>query len=276
MSRQTGAALLLALLLTAIISVVMISMMSVTRLNTELNAMLRSDLETRLKLETAKSELLMTLFSTNMHLLGNHGDLTFKFYGEPFEFGGVQVSIQDLSGLVPITFTDRDSMRKRLVALLPDHNNIDALTDELLDWMDEDNFRRLEGAEMAEFMEPAFPLNQPMQRAEELAFVPSLTDQDYERIKGLIDVSPGDSFNPIHVPEPLVDHLLTEQEAEQLREARLDNQQARSEIEGSSFPSGLFLITLSPLNNPQKQLRVSVVRALGTLQPIYVIDESYR
>jgi general secretion pathway protein K len=106
-------------------------------------------------------------------------------YGE----ANVNVAMVDESGKIDINVVSDQLMRGVLVAQGLSEDDAAALVDAMADWRDQDNLKRLRGAEEAEYVAAQRkykPANAPFQTIEELKLVLGITPELYRRLEPLI------------------------------------------------------------------------------------------
>jgi general secretion pathway protein K len=106
-------------------------------------------------------------------------------YGE----ADVKVAMVDESGKIDINVVSDQLMRGVLVAQGLSDDDAAALVDAMADWRDQDNLKRLRGAEEAEYVAARRkykPANAPFQTIEELKLVLGITPELYRRLEPLI------------------------------------------------------------------------------------------
>lgn len=106
-------------------------------------------------------------------------------YGE----ANVSVAMVDESGKIDINVASDQLMRGILTAQGLSDEEATALVDSIADWRDQDNLKRLHGAEEAEYVAAGRkykPANAPFQTIEELKLVLGITPDLYQRLAPLI------------------------------------------------------------------------------------------
>ncbi len=101
----------------------------------------------------------------------------------------VSVSMVDESGKIDINVVSDQLMRGVLLAQGLSDDEAAALVDAMADWRDQDNLKRLRGAEEAEYVAAGRkykPANAPFQTIEELKLVLGVTPDLYRRLEPLI------------------------------------------------------------------------------------------
>lgn len=107
-----------------------------------------------------------------------------------------RVYVSDAAGGLNVNLASEAELRRYFELKLGDPLLAASLTDELLDWRDEDHFTRPRGAERAVYDRLGLSARDgPLQSREELRFLPSMTEALYERIRRDLDVA-GD--NKVH------------------------------------------------------------------------------
>nr|WP_235956609.1 type II secretion system protein GspK [Pseudoalteromonas sp. Isolate6] len=94
-----------------------------------------------------------------------------NFRGEATKRGNLHVRAQDLSGLVSLAPLNEGAFKQLLLHYGTDSSDINQIMDRFDDWQDIDNFRRLEGAEKGDYIQPFLPNNTALQTVEELRYI---------------------------------------------------------------------------------------------------------
>lgn len=266
----------------------MTSTLSNTRVQFDMAVSLNQNIDNRLKLETAKSMLMMELYTSTLHLVGKkkqsadelksdapNNDI--NFFGRKFVFNDVETVIQDQSGLVSLQ-PFNDKLFSSFLALHEvDDKTRMQIVDQLQDWLDKDNFTRIRGAEKGDYPQPFLPTNNDFQTLHELFLVPSVSPEIYNSIKNDLSVYSGfdlvSNFMPVH----LLPLQLSDDETKTLIETRQLTGPSDNEMNGEEevYPSGYFNIELKSVVNGQNALSFSIIRGLGTQKPFYIINENY-
>lgn len=277
LKHQQGAALLLVIMITAIMSIVMTLMLHQSKLDMKLAAMVKQRTQAELDLKTAQADFIFQFMTTPLHLVGpnfnspvhNFDPIVKAFNGEDAPFQNVNVSIQDISGLVSLLPLDKKSLSSLLVNQSFDEESLLAFYDRLDDWQDADSLTRLSGKELGDYQAyPFFPSNIVMQSVNELAYL--MDRETYESIKPFI-VLYGDGYmNRQFTPEDLYSAAGIENNSNNKEYATSSS----SSESGIIYPSGRYLIKFTYTKNDVslgKQLLL--IRGLGTFQPFFIANE---
>lgn len=188
--RQKGIALIQVLLLSTILTVMLLSMHHQARQHLKLAQAVRDYTFANMALQSAEAEILFTMLSTQPALMHqSEGLQQWNFHGQPFEFNGVELIVQDTSGLLNAAsppeflltrFAERyggpSALGRQLAAALAD-------------WQDKDDLPRLDGAEQQDYAD-GFIRNAPIQYIEEWLFVKGVTPELFQRIRPLLTLFP--------------------------------------------------------------------------------------
>lgn len=184
-SIPAGIALIQVLILSAVLSVVILSMNFQAREHLKMASAAEQYVDTMLQLQTAESEVLFQLLTTEWQQLAQSPAAEgagWNFHGEDFLLGPVNINIQDTSGLMNIAALDR----KVLQQLLGDRAQADALLAALKDWQDPDTRATDQGAEQESYPDSVQVRNSGIQFVEELQLVYGVTPELYNRLVSLI------------------------------------------------------------------------------------------
>jgi general secretion pathway protein K len=114
--------------------------------------------------------------------------------------GQVAVTIFDEGGKVDLNAASEQTLRALINKLLGNDNQAAVLVDRILDWRDQDDLKRLHGAEAKDYLaenKGYIPQNKNFQALEELQMVLGLTPALYKRLEPLLTIHSGqDGVNP--------------------------------------------------------------------------------
>lgn len=109
------------------------------------------------------------------------------------QHGELEVSLQSSSGLIDLNRSP-EALIRGLITTIADSEQAETITDSLLDWRDEDDLKRLSGAERKDYISAGkayFPKNGPMNSVAELARTYGMTDGLYQQLVPLTTVYSG-------------------------------------------------------------------------------------
>lgn len=125
--------------------------------------------------------------------------------------GRIEVSLQDISGLIDINTAREELVRELLEVVGAGRERSGALADAILDWRDVDNLRRPAGAEDGDYAHAAYPYGAkdgPFDSVEELRQVMGMDAAIYDRISPWLTVYSGSTgVNPRFAPEAVLRSL---------------------------------------------------------------------
>jgi len=108
------------------------------------------------------------------------------------------VQAQDSNGMLSLTSLDPSGM-DRLIKRFGGLDDTSGIMNSYLDWIDEDNFARVNGAEEFYYKGqglPYGPRNYPIQYKEEIEWVRGMNRKLYDRIEPFLTLLPSTGFNP--------------------------------------------------------------------------------
>lgn len=117
-------------------------------------------------------------------------------YSLASDAGLLKVSLQSADGLVDLNRAPKEVIEGVLASVASEDVNINIITDSLLDWRDEDNLRRLAGAERDDYYGQGLsygPTNGLMVSTNELARVNGVKQELYQKTLPLVTVYSGRS-----------------------------------------------------------------------------------
>jgi general secretion pathway protein K len=105
--------------------------------------------------------------------------------------GWYRVALSDLGARVNVNRATEDDLRRLLIALDIDAAKADGLAQAIGDWRDEDEFRRLRGAEREDYLKAGareLPRNGPFESVDELRFVRGMTPELLAKVRDYLAV----------------------------------------------------------------------------------------
>ncbi|WP_020680076.1 general secretion pathway protein GspK [Marinobacterium rhizophilum] len=160
----------------------------------------------------------------------------------------VRVALQDESGKIDLNAAPVELLSGLFVAAELDGATADALADAVMDWRDEDDLRRLNGAEDDDYLAVGREdgaKDAYFEEVEELQLVLGMTPDIYQRVKSSVTVLNGlPSINPLFAPRlallalPGADEGTVDQYIEQRRRNQLDGlEQPEAPVPTSQYVS---------------------------------------
>jgi len=117
------------------------------------------------------------------------------------------IKVQDSNGLLSVTTINTVALKRLLTYFEVDPQNADTFIDSLLDWIDQDDLTRLNGAEREWYSFQGLkyePRNYPIQYKEELKLIKEMNSELYSKIEPYISILPATGFNPNTAPDPVL------------------------------------------------------------------------
>lgn len=125
---------------------------------------------------------------------GEHIRLDGFEYALESDKGELSVTLQSTNGLIDINRAPAEVIKKVLQTVVPMPEQVDAITDALLDWRDEDNLKRLFGAETAAYAAQDLGYgakNGLMNTVAELGRIQGMTQAVYDEVSPMMTVYSG-------------------------------------------------------------------------------------
>lgn len=120
----------------------------------------------------------------------------------------VTIRIRDSNGLISLTTVhDTDAIERLLKIVYPDKKDLSVFVDSLKDWIDNDDFSRVNGAESFYYRsnnKPYLSRNYPIQYIEELAFIKGMEDVSLDKLMPYLTILPNTGFNPNTAPDEVL------------------------------------------------------------------------
>lgn len=260
--RHKGIALMQALLLTAILLTVVLSLAYQSReqVGTALSVQKRA--EAFLTNYSNHNELMFALLTQNWAPDANdpNAQQPWNFYGQPFQFLGSEVRIQDVQGLM-----NTGAMTPELLSAVARYFGEPAdlgyrLAEQISDWQDNDDIPKPYGAEQQYYGEGLAVRNAPIQDLSELKFMPSMTDELFRHIPQLSTLYLSSSVNVLNLPDALLPFYFGPDVADVIKQQRIVGKVDRGFISRTSGISGDEFYTY----NTGPVFRISVSSAIDS------------
>ncbi|MEH6576282.1 MAG: PilX N-terminal domain-containing pilus assembly protein [Amphritea sp.] len=186
----------------------------------------------------------------------------------------VQVAVVDENGKIDLNAATEAMLKPLLIAAEVEDAKIDSLVDAILDWRDEDDLTRLNGAEDDDYLQAGLEWeakDAPFESILELRRVLGMDEQVFRTIKGSVTVHSGkQAVNPLVAPKLVlmalsgIDEFQAEQYIEERRRLHSEGEKPSDQLLTSPFFStsmrGLnYTIHTQAVIDPQIRSGMSVV-----------------
>lgn len=220
-TKQNGMALILVLMFTALLTLVVTSFQYKSASNIQLATLAKAQLSARAELESKKTDFNFKLVTTPLWLFPLRPDQLqefglppdLNFYGKPFIWDNVTISLQDSSGLISVHPFEPRQWEGLLRALGAE--NADHIAAAFADWIDEDDFLHLNGAERGDYARLDLPRNDLPQLVPELALIKGMSSLWHKLAPYITYIGPG-VITPHFAPEQILPYILGPYRAEQM------------------------------------------------------------
>jgi type II secretory pathway component PulK len=182
LGRQTGAALIFAILISLLLSVLAVFFTAQSRLHIKTAEQLSRKLEARLAAKSIVAETVYAISNLNYQMLewpGQSDAEPLRPFARWYERDeSTRVFIQDLASRPSLVPMERREWQAYLVSYGLTELDASSYLDKMEDWIDSDSFRRLQGLEVRGYQmlnSGIMPRNAPMQSLEELLWIPGMT-----------------------------------------------------------------------------------------------------
>lgn len=286
--KQNGVALILVLMIVALMSIVALSTIHKNRILIEEAQLLKSSQLARKKLEDTRINLIKVLTTTPLwsrsvtnRVIEKHNlPKGVNFFGQPFSFEGVEVSMQSYMGLISLEPFNSVGLRRLLLELGYSDSIASTVVDSVADWIDTDDFVRLNGAEKASYLKEGMPRNGTIQTLDELRLVNGINEEMWLNIRPHITLFGLTDINLALANNTLLPALISEHQAEKVQESRKRYAEtgSTSDLSGatslvSSSPGKKIHVKLTyELDNTLYSESFTVAKITGTGDPIQVLD----
>lgn len=278
-NTQVGAALIMVLLISAVLGVLVTLTAYKSRLLVMQGHLIRNSLTAQQSVDDTAAELIFKLTTSSVWMLGPKASRLesaelpkeLNFYGRSFKMGDVEVTIQDLSGLVSILPFDEIGFKKLLKYQGLGIEGVNTVTDSLQDWMDSDGFRRLNGAESADYDIQGFPRNAYVQSLFELKEINGIDETIFSSFSRWVTLIGFGGIAEEFAPSMLIKSVKTETASEEIIERRVNNSSLASNFE--SYPSRRLRVQLSAKYDVGGYSKsFIIVRGRGLRAPFFIAE----
>lgn len=217
MNKQQGIALVQVLIITIILTMLSIFISQSVRQQVGVAQIISSGFEERLALENAQAQLTMALL-TQLHYPNKNADnevvKKWNFHASPFLINdNVEVTIQDLNGLLSINFLERNIATKLFRLLEVNESDYRIFIDSLSDWKDADSLKLLNGAEDDYYRKQSAigPRNAYLQNIDEVGFVRNSNILTMTQWNQFFSSELIVAFNPLNAPKQILQALINDE-----------------------------------------------------------------
>ncbi|WP_346338134.1 hypothetical protein [Vibrio parahaemolyticus] len=229
-STQKGAALIMVLMIVAVMTVAISSIINHNRQLVFEARLLKEYGDAKLAARTIRTHIVKMFTTTPIWTSWQLSEQLkqyqvvpgFNMFGKPFKFEGATLTIQPNIGKVSLVPLNVDMFDKLLKFADVEAGQRLIILDSLEDWMDNDNFVRLNGAEKQFYNMPSLPRNAPIQSIDELRMVRGMTDEIWRKISPHLTLFGVEEIDERFVEDGLLKTALSEFNYEQLMVARED------------------------------------------------------
>jgi len=277
---QSGAAMVMVLLISAILGVLVTVVSYQSRMLIKEQKLQNDYFLAKKAVDTSQAILLQKLLTSPIWLLGVTESrlervdlpLDLNFFGAEFTFEGVQVTLQDQSGLLSLIPTDRKSLRRVLLSNGISEKDTNIAVDSILDWMDKDDFQRLNGAEAMDYNVTGFPRNDHIQHISELRNIKGVSGQVFEIIKDNAALFGAGTPITKYAPSHLLASLYGVERKKVGEDSELNVKKSVSNEE-DAYPSRRLTMSLSAkVGHSQYNRHFTIVRGMATARPFFIAE----
>lgn len=286
-SRNKGAALILVLMIVSLMSIVTVITVHNNRLLLKEAQLLKLSDESFEKVKNTSVKLMDVLLTTPVWLLGVTEESVgkynlvneFNLYGHSFQFNGMEVTVQDESGLVSLYPFDDETLKSLIVHKGYDAAVAEVVVDSIADWIDPDDFVRLNGAEKLFYQGSSNPRNGPIQSIDELLLVRGMTRKLWDDISPFLTLFSTGSLNLAYANDELLPVALSSDQVEKMLKVR-EKSRATGDVgllkrynDDWSYPSRRLRVVIKyKVNEVLYQKSFTLVRTRGAMVPFYITD----
>lgn len=207
LSDDHGSATLLTMLMAIVIITLGIGFNWLVKEHIKASEVLQKKAEGVLKVRSAYDSLIYLILNGRMspkEIVSMEGDALFQIQkvplnGEKVSFlDDIYIQVQDCNGLLSLFNVNKEAM-ERLIKTVGGVVEASEIIDSYLDWVDSDEFVRLNGGEAFYYRNEGFPYiprNYPIQFKEEFEWIKGMKKELYKRIEPYFTFLPSLGFNP--------------------------------------------------------------------------------
>lgn len=285
MYKQSGIALLQALLVTMVITILAVSFSYSSRDQVDIASTYVSRTTGELKLDSAKADILYGLSVSDIYTYKKDPSLPngWNFYGKPFfNKEGVEIRIQDVAGLFPINIFREDMLTKWLRGIGIGQDQAIEAASTIQRFKNNDD-SRVGWSQSGDGNAP-----RKFQFLEHELAVIGISPADIKKISRTSTIYPTTFMNPLTMPYSLLGLYFGKDTVEMIREKREEgslNARELQQITGYNdyenfffdvqlYPMGLFSIEMSVVvDEIMVNRKMDVLINQNTQPPIYVLQE---
>ncbi|MCY7294376.1 general secretion pathway protein GspK [Alteromonas sp. a30] len=208
-----------------------------------------------------------------------------QFWGKPEKVSAqTNISLLDLSAMLNVVPFRAHEWRSVLQYYGKEKAEAEAIVDRIEDWMDTDNFRRLQGMEARAYRISGlsiYPRNDIMQSLDELTFIPGMDSTLFAQLKDEMSYWGATSRSPLLGSPAMILAYSSQEQYQEVMRKRAESGQLRvlyNRLEGvdatlvNDVPSGIFRITVEvAFDNAATFRREADVNMAGTdVMPFYI------
>ncbi len=185
--RQQGIALVMVLWLVVLLTIVAASFATHSRVETRMAGNLVERQKARMLIETGLSRAILELMVSDSQRWPNNGEVLELQEAQ----GRVRISIRNAAGLVDLNRAPRNTLYKLFALITESAEQRDQLVDALEDWRDEDDLKRINGAEDADYRQAGLEygtVDRDLETVDELSYVMGFNRDAVEALRPYVTV----------------------------------------------------------------------------------------
>lgn len=212
--KNRGIALVQVLLITGVISILLLSMVKLTQQQLNQAVAIENQISGQLKQTTILNRIQFKILTTES--MSEDG---WNVYGTPVTYHDYNVRIQDLGSLISL-LSNTSYLQKLLVNQGLPEGRAETLSEQIRLWQkDSSESSSFMGSEENEFI--------PLQHVSELQHIGDWKREDMLLVEGFVHVYPTGLFNPLYVPQEMLEVIVSNNEAEAIMAMREESRYSR-------------------------------------------------
>lgn len=212
---ESGIALIQVLVISMTLVILAIFIQQSVQRQVSVTSVMKDSFQLAVEIDNAEADLIQALLSNKPYRDRNSSNLIaarWNFYGAPFDLtNSITVKLQDESGLININYMNQRLLQRFLELKGSDYKEALSIVASAQDWKDEDNLKRLNGAESEKYENGSgFPRNGLFQHESEFFLVKGAGNIQKDQIKPYLSLVNTGQFNPLNAPKPVLEAFIND------------------------------------------------------------------
>ena len=273
-----GAALIIILFIAAILASISVLLVVKSKSHIERISIIKDYMKAEREVITDINHFIFVTQTSPFNIMGESRIFEFdksnlpqgiNLKGIPFKYRNSEFIVQDVGGLIPILPVYRDSLTRYLTFAGWQDKQIYRFLDTLEDWLDNDDFQRLSGAERQQYGTFGYPLNQPLQSIKDIGLFTGIEPELLASLvsdSNLVLYGVGKQTNG-YAPNGLLPFYFPTIEAQQIRK----NRDEEKTVDVAEYSTGNWIIKVNASHlNAQSSKLLRLTKRFGDIRPFVI------